>query len=613
MITGRHIICISSIDWDFIWQGHQEIMSTLARAGNLVLFIENTGVRAPVLRDLPRLRHRLRNWARGVKGFREEAPNLFVYSPLVLPFPYLRIAQWVNGILLVRSVRRWMRATSFTSPIVFTFLPTPTARHLLRELDPELTVYYCIDDFAASSMRARRIRKTEDVLLKDVDMVFVTSEKLRVRAASFNTRVHTFPFAVNYAQFETARKENGDAPADVRELPRPIIGYVGGVHRFVDQNLVLAVANAMPRASIVLVGPLQTDVARLAAHPNIHLLGARPHRDVPAYIKAFDVAVVPYRLTEYTANVYPTKLNEYLAMGKPVVATDLPEIRRFNVDHGDVVSVGATPSAYVEAVRAAVRPDAEDNAWRRIAVARENSWESRIEAMSGVIEAALEQRQTQAERWKDSLRHSYRHARRRLANILAVVIGGYLLLFESPVVWYIAEPLRMAEPPRPAHAIVVFAGGVGESGKAGGGYQERVKKAVDLYRAGYARQVIVSSGYVGAFREAEIMRELAVAHGVPQDAVILETAAVNTYENVAFVNRILTERGWSDILLVSSPYHMRRAMATWRKVAPGARVVPVPVTFSEFYAHERGASVAQIRGVVHEYGSIMSYWWRGWL
>jgi hypothetical protein len=73
--THRDIVCISSIDWDFIWQGHQEIMSTLAAQGHRVLFVENTGVRAPRARDLPRLGQRIRNWWRGTKGFREERPG----------------------------------------------------------------------------------------------------------------------------------------------------------------------------------------------------------------------------------------------------------------------------------------------------------------------------------------------------------------------------------------------------------------------------------------------------------------------------------------------------------------------------------------------------------
>ena len=155
--TRRDVVCISSIDWDFIWQGHQEIMSTLAAQGHRVLFVENTGVRAPRARDLPRLGQRIRNWWRGTKGFREERPRLFVYSPLLLPLPYSRIARALNWLLLNRALRRWMRATGFYRPIVWTFLPTPVALDLITDLDPELTIYYCIDDLAASSPGAKRI------------------------------------------------------------------------------------------------------------------------------------------------------------------------------------------------------------------------------------------------------------------------------------------------------------------------------------------------------------------------------------------------------------------------------------------------------------------------
>ena len=119
MLNRRHdVLCISSIDWDFIWQGHQEIMATLASQGHRVLFLENTGVRSPGVRDLPRVRQRMRNWWKGTKGFREERPNLFVYSPLLVPLPYSRVARWLNRFLLLRSVRRWMRAIGFFRPVV---------------------------------------------------------------------------------------------------------------------------------------------------------------------------------------------------------------------------------------------------------------------------------------------------------------------------------------------------------------------------------------------------------------------------------------------------------------------------------------------------------------
>jgi len=160
---------------------------------------------------------------------------------------------------------------------------------------------------------------------------------------------------------------------------------------------------------------------------------------------------------------------------------------------------------------------------------------------------------------------------------------------------------------------VVFAGGVGESGRAGGGYQERVKWAVNLYSEGKAPALIFSSGYVFAFREAEVMRDLAVAHGVPASAILLDTGASNTYENVLFVRDILAQHGWKRILLVSSPYHMRRALWTWRKSAPEIEVISTPVPQSQFYSHDRGASLEQIGGILHEYFAVVVYWWRGWI
>ena len=102
-VAGRDVICLSSIDWDFIWQGHQEIMSRLAASGHRVLFVENTGVRPVRWSDMPRLKQRLRNWRRGTKGFREERPNLFIHSPIVVPLPYSRIAQWLNTRVLTVS------------------------------------------------------------------------------------------------------------------------------------------------------------------------------------------------------------------------------------------------------------------------------------------------------------------------------------------------------------------------------------------------------------------------------------------------------------------------------------------------------------------------------
>ena len=615
-MTGRlpDILCVSSIDWDFIWQGHQEIMSRMAAQGHRVLFVENTGVRAPKVRDLPRVRQRIRNWWRGTKGFRQERPNLFIYSPLLLPLPYFWLARWINRWLLSRALRRWMEAVGFTRPILWTFLPTPLALDIIRAVDPHVTIYYCIDDLASSSPGARKIVTSEERLFKQADLVFVTSERLRERAARYRDDVHLFPFGVNLERFEEVRRASENPPDDLRPLARPVIGYVGGLHQWVDQPLVAAVAERLPEMSFALVGPAQTDVSALERCANVTLFGQRAHPDLPRYVKEFDVGIVPYLLTDYTANVYPTKLNEYLSMGIPVVATDLPEIRRFNRDHGNVVEVAGDADAFAAAIKRSLNGvSTPDVVKRRIEVAQSNSWERRVLAMSRLIDAAMTKRAASDQRWDQALRRIYRRTRAHIAELVIAVAAVFAIVFYTNAVWRVAAPLRMSSAPMHADAIVVFAGGVGENGKAGGGTLERLNEAVALYRAGYAPYLVFSSGYVYSFKEAESMRDSAVAQGVPASAIVLEQRATNTHENVVLTDEILRDHKSKSILLISSPYHMRRAIMVWHKLAPDITVTPMPPPRSQFYDHTRGATLEQLRSILYEYLAIFAYWRRGWI
>src|SRR5437879_4306106 len=172
----------------------------------------------------------------------------------------------------------------------------------------------------------------------------------------------------------------------------------------------------MPDASCAFVGPPQCDLSRLAACANVTLLGPKPHGELPRYVREFDVGIVPYRLSEYTANVYPTKLNEYLAMGIPVVASDLPEIRRFNAEHGDVVAVAGDAERFASAIRSSMNGSARSLVDRRIAVAGANSWRTRIARMMAIIGEAAAARADHEERWDERLKRVYRRARRRTAE-----------------------------------------------------------------------------------------------------------------------------------------------------------------------------------------------------
>jgi hypothetical protein len=136
MFADQDIVCISSIDWGFLWQGHQEITSRLARAGNRILYVENTCVRPPVLADAGRISERLRKWVKSLLtgGVREVAPNIYVCSPLVLPPFGATWQRFVNRRLLLPMVRRAARRLGMRDPLIWTYLPTDTALDLIQLL-----------------------------------------------------------------------------------------------------------------------------------------------------------------------------------------------------------------------------------------------------------------------------------------------------------------------------------------------------------------------------------------------------------------------------------------------------------------------------------------------
>lgn len=612
MLKGENIIFISSIDWDEAWQIHQELAYTFAKCGNEVLFIENTGMRVPGLRDIPRIKRRFINWLKGLKGLRQQMPGLYVFSPLVLPFPYLRIARFINRFLLLSFLEKWMWTVDFSNPVIYTFLPTGLSLDIIGYLSKKLTIYYCSDNFSASSFSAKKIRGTEEKLLKTSDLVFVTSQQLYGYCSGYNRNVYIFPSGVNMAKFFS--ETGNEVPQELERIRRPIIGYIGGVHKWLDQELIKSLAKSYPDYSFVFIGPIVTNISLLSGLKNVYFLGQKEHTDLAAYIKTFDIAIIPYVLADYTKNVYPVKLNEYLAMGKAVISKDLPEIKLFNRKYGQIVYVATDVAEFSRCIEKALRKDNKDLMKRRIEIAKENSWENKIEEMSHLIEQAIEKKRLNKDAgWKESMLLLYRKARVRLLKFAVFYLLLYLLIFRTSFIWFLASPLKVESLPAKADAIVVFAGGVGESGKAGQGYEERVQYAVELFRKGYASHLIFSSGYSYVFKEAQVMKLLAVSLGVPEKAIVLEEKATNTYQNVKFTKEILDKHTLKSILLVSSPYHMLRASLTFRKVARHIQVIRTPIPYSRFYTRLDGIRLRQIKGIIHEYLGILYYWWKGYI
>jgi len=407
MISGRDIICISSIEWDFLWQGHQEITSRLAQAGNRVLYIENTGVRSPGIRDAKRISWRFKNWLRSLKshGLREVAPNIYVCSPLVLPPFGTRWRRAINRRLLLPLIVRSARLLKMKNPVLWTYLPTDTSLDLVHMLRGPTTclVYYCVDNFALLTPKVHALRESEREMLRISDVVFTTCPDLAANCLPWNDKVHIFPFGVDLEAFpfepEAAINPSegsnnlGSSSTNgfLGSLPRPIIGYVGGIHAHIDFGLLIEMVRAKPEWSWIFVGALQVPVGELGELPNVHFMGQRPHRSLAEYVRAFDVCIVPYVNSHYTATVVPTKINEYLALAKPVVSTDLPAVSEFNREHSILQTSTTRPVDFLEAIELALSlPNDAATLQRRREVAKLGDWQTRFEAMSEIINQELQ-------------------------------------------------------------------------------------------------------------------------------------------------------------------------------------------------------------------------------
>jgi glycosyltransferase involved in cell wall biosynthesis len=389
LLRGANIICLSSIDWAFNWQLPQEVASAFAGSGNRVLYVENTGVRRPSIRDAARLRDRFKNWLRAPGGVKPAIEHLDVLSPLLLPFPYAPPAVAINARFLTRTIRRWTGSTDAKPLIVITFLPTPLARAVIRSLKPDLAVYYCADRLGETSAQAARLRQSEPLLLAEAGLVLTTSHGLQKTAVSIARRVEYLQCGVRSAAFARARRDATSRPAAFDGLAGPVIGFTGTLRNEIDVALLTKVAALAPELSFVFVGPVTAGVARLAAHANVRFLGPVHHDDVVRYTGSFDAGILPYVLTDYTADVMPVKLKEYLAAGLPVVATHLPEICRFADQYPGTISFADTPETFAAALRLAVAGGTSASVERRMEIARRYDWKVQMSLMSGWMERAL--------------------------------------------------------------------------------------------------------------------------------------------------------------------------------------------------------------------------------
>ncbi len=369
-------VTLSTTDWDAPQFGsRQQIAQRLARRGHHVLFVEVPRALHSLISDPIGTRRALGRLGR----VRRLSDGLLAYTPPpVLPVYYNPLINALNQRLLLRYLRRILADLGWRPDVLWTYWPHTA--YLIGRLGERIAAYHCIDDFVAVGYpltTRRAVARLEAEQCRRVDVIFARTEGLAAAKRRLNPNTYLLPGGVDIAQFDPARVV---APlADVTTLPRPRIGLVGTIDDRVDVDLLVHCARALPEVALVLVGPVKrhrANIGPLEGLPNVYLLPPCSHSEVPGVIAALDVCLIPYRVNPYTEGLSPIKLYEYLAMGKPVVATDLPYLRR-EAGH---IHITCAPEEFLAAVREALAhsPTPEERArWRAAAMAY--SWEGQVD------------------------------------------------------------------------------------------------------------------------------------------------------------------------------------------------------------------------------------------
>jgi glycosyltransferase involved in cell wall biosynthesis len=421
---GFSIIVHCHLCWDWVWQRPQQFLSRLS-AKHKILFVETVGPDPQLA--APYARFRL------LDGF----PNITL---LRLQFP---TRMWNDGAFVDRERRRLVQqalksellAGHFDHPVQWFYDPmavTAFAGHM-NEI---ATVYDCMDELSKFKGAPPEIVARERELLAKADVVFTGGRKMWESKSRFNDNCHFYGCGVDVAHFGTAREEATSIPDDLLAIesrrnfasgneaspsplngeragvtsvdreslssttPHPqslsplrgegsrkILGFFGVVDERMDYELAAKLADSNPNWSVVIIGPtIKIDPASLPQRANLHWLGGREYKDLPAYCKGFDVCLMPFAMNEHTEFINPTKSLEYMATGRVVVSSAVPDVVS---NFGSVVKVARNHDEFIKLCEEAVNAPDQDAIERGLKMASENSWESIVNKLDGHIRDVL--------------------------------------------------------------------------------------------------------------------------------------------------------------------------------------------------------------------------------
>ncbi|HLL72416.1 MAG TPA: glycosyltransferase family 1 protein [Pyrinomonadaceae bacterium] len=300
------LVCLSHLRWDFVYQRPQHLLSRCAKQRRVFFVEEPIFGQGPSRLDVTQ---------------REDGVHVVV--------PHL--PEGLSSEVAVEAIQQAMIDRLFAEHGIRDYVLwyyTPMALGWTRHLKPLATIYDCMDELSAFKNAPRLLREREAELFRRADLVFTGGQSLYEAKRDQHPNVYAFPSSIDRAHFAQARTHIED-PADQANIPHPRMGFFGVVDERFDIELLDAISEARPDWHFVIIGPVvkisEEDLPRRA---NIHYLGGKSYKELPAYLAGWDVAALLFARNESTRFISPTKTPEYLAAGKPVVSTSIRDVVR---------------------------------------------------------------------------------------------------------------------------------------------------------------------------------------------------------------------------------------------------------------------------------------------
>lgn len=368
------IIVHSHLRWDWVWQRPQQFLSRFSKK-HRILVVEG-----------PRLTEE------DVEPYfvlcsEPNYPNITVMHT-VFPSARFHDGAWVDSERrrLLKEALAGPLAGQFEAPVQWFYDPMAVAAHA-GYFNEIATVYDCMDELSQFKFAPPEIIKRERDLLARADVVFAGGRKMKESKSRYNDNCHFYGCGVDVDHFGKALAAETLVPGDIAHLHSPILGYFGVVDERLDYDLIAKLAAANPDWNVVMVGPVcKVDPKDLPQAPNLTWLGGRDYSQLPAYTKAFDVCMMPFALNEATEYINPTKALEYMAAGKPIVSTPVPDVV---TNFGPVVKISRDTREFIDLCLAQTQKRDEAAVVRGLQMAQQNTWEAIVAKLEGHIAAAL--------------------------------------------------------------------------------------------------------------------------------------------------------------------------------------------------------------------------------